>query len=152
MKKFNNLKIGARILIGFFIVVFMSMIIGGVSIFGLQRVNNSYKVAYTDSVDALKYTERVGNALQRVRMNLFGIALSETQQDKQFYVDRITDLRAVVDDNIAAYRKMLESYKLEEVEKELALIADVENSLNAYRTKRLEFMEIAMDSANRDQA
>lgn len=153
MKRLNNLKIGTRILIGFFVVVIISGIIGGVGILNLQRVNNSYDVAYTDSVTALQYTEEISSSFQRMRMNLYGYTLAETTQDKEYYADRISVFYATIQENIAKYREMLSSYAAEDVVLELALIDAIEDTLAAYSEKESDFVTGAgMDPTRRSEA
>src|SRR5690554_3384160 len=91
MKWFYNLKIGLRITIGFLLATIVAGIIGSIGIFNLQRVNGSYKVAYTDSVTALEYVERISSSFQRIRMNLNGLVLAETPTDKKFYLEKIDE-------------------------------------------------------------
>lgn len=153
MKWFNNLKIGTRITIGFLLVAIIAGVIGIIGISGLQRVNESYNVAYTDSAAALEYMERISSSFQRIRMNLFGVVLAETPADKQFYLERIDEHKNIIDENMAKYKEMLSKYTAEEVEHELELIDAVQTSLNAFGEKRKKLIEeVGMDPERRDEA
>ena len=84
MKRFNDLKIGIRILIGFFIIVLIAGLIGGIGIYNLRQVNQSYQMSYGDSVDVLGQLEEMSNSFQRSRMNTYGLVLAESPADKSF--------------------------------------------------------------------
>jgi len=59
MKIFKNMKIGVRLILAFLLVAFIAGIIGGIGIFSLRNIDNSYSISYTNTVDALKYVERI---------------------------------------------------------------------------------------------
>lgn len=153
MKKFNNLNIGTRIIVGFLIVVIIAGLIGGIGIFSLQRVNSSYSISYTDSTAALEYTEGISSSFQRIRLNLLGIILAETVRDKEFYIDRMDEFKSVIDENIANYRDMLSVYKEEEVKNEINFIDSVQERLIAFGGKREEMIQtVGMDPERRSEA
>lgn len=153
MKKFNDLKIGTRIMTGFLVVVVIAGLIGGIGVLGLQKVNGSYKVAYTDSSAALEYSEGISSSFQRIRMNLYGLILAETAAEKEYYAARMGDMKVIIDDNIGKYRTMLSSYKAEDVKHELELIDAVQDSLVVFGAKRTELVDnVAMDPERRSEA
>lgn len=153
MTKFNNMKIGTRIIAGFLVVVLISAIIGGIGIYSLRTVNGSYKVAYTDSTAALECTEQISESFQRIRMNLYGMALATSLTDKQYYQSRVDEMKGIIDENIGAYRDILVPYKPEDVVTEIALIDAVQETLIAFGAVREEFIKnIAMNAERRDEA
>jgi methyl-accepting chemotaxis protein len=153
IKWFKNLKIGVRILIGFLLVAVIACAIGCIGILSLQQVNGSYKVAYTDSVDALKYVERISSSFQRIRMNVYGVVLADTRDDKEYHIERIDNFQNVINENLAKYNEMLSSYKVEQVETGLQSINDVQTSLEAYSEKMNVFVNgIAMDTDRYEEA
>lgn len=141
MKRFNDLKIGVRILTGFLITVIIAGIIGGVGVLNLQRLNKAYHAAYSDSTSLLAYSERISSSFQRIRMNLYGYVLADTPQDKQFFLDRIDEFKTIIDENIENYRKVFSVYSPEEVADELELVDALQESLTAFGTKRNELIE-----------
>jgi methyl-accepting chemotaxis protein len=153
MKQYYDWKIGTRILVGFLIVVVMSGIIGLFGVLGIRMVDNSYKIAYTDSTAALQYSEGISSSFQRIRMNLFAYVLAETTQDKDFFNQRMGNFKQVIDENIAAYRNMLSSYKAEEVEQEIARIDAIQTALINFGAKREELVQgIGMYPSRRSEA
>jgi len=151
MKKFNDMKIGARIIIGFLVVILIATLIGGVGIFSLRNIGDTYKVAYTDSTEALEYMERISTSFQRIRMNVYGVTLAANTQDKNFYLESIADFKEVIDENIGAYRKMLESYAAEDVVIEIKLIDQVQDALLNYGAERNDYLEqVGMSADSRE--
>jgi len=151
--RINDLKIGARITIGFLIVAFIAAIIGAVGIISLTTVNGSYRTSYTDSVDALEYIEGISSYFQRIRANIYVTVIANTPDEKQIYSDRVDKYREVIDEYIAKYREMLKNYKEEEIKTERELLNRLETSLLDYDQKRDEFVrEIALNNNRREEA
>lgn len=150
--RINDLKIGARVTIGFLIVAFIAGIIGAVGIISLSTVNGSYKTSYSDSVEVLEYLEGISSCFQRVRANLYIVSLANNQEDKQVYVDRVNKYRNTIDENISKYKELLKNYDASESKTELELLGRLESALSAFDEKRQEFIErIAMDNSHRDE-
>ncbi len=153
MKLFRHMKIGVRILIGFFIVVIIAALIGGVGIYNLQQVNSSYKTAYTDNMQALQHSERISSSFQRIRTNTYGYVLGETPADKEYSLQRIDAMKAVIDENIAGYRAMLAQYPPDYVAEDIALVDALQESLIAFGAKRNELIEgVGKDPSLRSEA
>ena len=153
VKWFLNLKIGARIITGFLLVAIIACVIGVAGIIALGRIQGAYTVAYTDSVEALEYTERISSSFQRTRMNVYGVVLADTRADKEYHIERVEHFGNIIVENIEAYREMLSSYKYEEVETELALIDAIQNGLETYYEKEQALLNgIAMESDRKTEA
>lgn len=136
MKQFNNLKIGARILIGFFIVIIIAGVIGGVGISNLQRVNSSYQVSYGDSVNALELLEEVSSSFQRSRMNIYGLVLAESLSDKKFYLERVENFDRIMNEGIATYQNILSAYDSDEIKEILNHVNSLTASLEKYTSAK----------------
>lgn len=54
-KWFNNLKIGVKIILGFFIIVVISCAIGIVGILNLNSVQTAYERDYSSSTQAMEH-------------------------------------------------------------------------------------------------
>ncbi|HOV28409.1 MAG TPA: MCP four helix bundle domain-containing protein [Pseudobacteroides sp.] len=103
-KWFGNLKIGVRIIIGFFIITVISCIIGVVGIYNLKNVQDSYANEYTNSAKALELVERISSHFQQSRVNIFGYALSpDSEEEKAYYTERIAQHESDVDKYINSY-------------------------------------------------
>jgi len=153
LKWFENQRIGFRITAGFIIVTIIAAIIGILGVANIYSINNKYNVAYQDSVDSLKYMERVSSNFQRVRLNLNLVVLAETQEDKQFYINKMAEHKNNIDEYISKYKELLSDYSPEKVQQEMALLDAFDKSLTKYREERDKFIEeVAMDASRQREA
>ncbi|MFT4106127.1 MAG: methyl-accepting chemotaxis protein [Lacrimispora sp.] len=150
---FENLKIGMKIIGGFLIVAVIAGIIGGVGIIGMERVEASYRVAYQDTSAALEYLQEISTANQRIRANLYKLLLADSQEEKKKIQDELVLIEDVIKEAVTGYKEILIKYDISEVEKEAALIGELERELEAYREKRGELVNgLAMDTGRRAEA
>ena len=61
LKWVNNLKIGIRIILGFFIIVIIAGIIGTVGIVNLNNIQDSYSEDFNSVAKAMEYLERISS-------------------------------------------------------------------------------------------
>lgn len=147
-KWFRNLKIGVRIIIGFFIIVAISCTIGVVGIMNLRTVQSSYALDYTSSTNALKNVEKISSHFQQIRVNVFGFALSNgSKEQMEYYSDRITEHVNIVTENINAYLDILAAYDESEVAEELKLLNNIQTALNEFGAMRTQLMDKLQDGS-----
>jgi len=140
-KSFNNLRIGVRIIIGFFIIVAIACIIGVVGIQNLKNVQDSYALDYESTVDALEYVERISSHFQQIRVNVFGFALSyDSDEKREYYTERIAEHINTVNESINGYREILSKYDASEVETEMKLLDNIQAALNEFGVLRNKMM------------
>ena len=148
-KWYKNLKIATKVTSGFLIVALIAGIIGGVGIFNLESVDASYKTAYQDSTIALECLEKISAGNHKVRGDLYKLLLVETQQEKQEVRAELSEIDGEIEAEIANYKKMLATYEASQVEKEAALIAEMESRIQAFREIRDKFVNgPGMDAEN----
>lgn len=153
MKRFKDFKIGVRILIGFFAVIVIATIIGGVGILSLQKVNNSYKSSYGDSVDVLDLLEDTSSSFQRCRMNTYALILADSPSDKQFHIERIETFEKTIKENIATYQDVLSVYDSNEIREILDNLDLLVSSFNKYVDVREDLVKTTgMDPELRQEA
>jgi len=141
MKWFSNLRIGVRIIVGFFIVVAITFVTGVVGIFNLNNVQESYAKHYQATTNALEYVERISSRFQQERVNIFGYVLStDDREDKEYYVERIDQHASAVEENINKYLDILKEYEASEVATELELVNDVKNTITEFNNMRDELI------------
>lgn len=139
---FSNLKIGVRNIIGFFIIIAISCTIGIVGILNLSTVQNSYALDYINTTDALELAEGISSNFQQIRVNVFGFALSfDSEKNKDYNMERISQHESVVSDNIKSYHEILDQYNANEVETELRLLGNVEVAITEFETMRKQLMD-----------
>jgi len=104
-KRFNNLKIGTRIIIGFLIMVMIAGIIGLIGIINLESVQDSYSLDYSNSSLALQYTEKISSTFQQIRVSMLAYYIhSDSEEERAGYNDQIEQYKRDIDDTISAYR------------------------------------------------
>jgi len=133
MKWFNNLKIGTRIIVGFFIVIVLSCVIGIVGILNLNEVQQSYEKDYNNTAVSMEYLEMISSKFQQVRLNVVGYGtVAETKEEKDYYLERINLHKDVIAENIANYYKTFDNFEESEIEQERILLKNIENIVNEY--------------------
>ncbi|NLT97187.1 MAG: HAMP domain-containing protein, partial [Christensenellaceae bacterium] len=153
MKWFRNLKIGTKLVSGFLIVALIAAIIGIVGIVSLTTINDSYHIAYSDSVTALRNIEAISSSFQEIRANLFEMTMTDELVYKQARIGNMNSLTQAINDNIAEYLSIMEKYSAEEAATELKLLADLQKAFQAFEEKRTEFVNgIGMDTSRRNEA
>ena len=102
-KWFNNLKISARIISGFFLIVAISCVIGVVGIMNLDSVQSSYEADFLNVAQSLEYLEVISAKFQQVRVNVVGYGMIDfnDQDTKDYYISRIETHKTNIADNIA---------------------------------------------------
>jgi len=130
---FKNIKISARIIVGFFIIILISCAIGIVGILNLNSVQSSYEQDYNSSAKAMEYLEKISSKFQQIRVNVMAYgSIADTEEMKQYYKERLELHKGVIDENINAYNDILKMYNANEVEKELELLKNIETIIAEY--------------------
>jgi len=107
-KWINDIKIGVRIIIGFFLIVVVSCAIGIVGIMNLNSVQSSYEMDYKSTSHAMEYLEKISSKFQQIRVNVMAYgSIAETEEMKKYYLERLELHKGAIDENISAYYKLL---------------------------------------------
>ncbi|HHU06382.1 MAG TPA: HAMP domain-containing protein [Clostridiales bacterium] len=141
-KWFNNLKIGVKIILGFFIIVVISCAIGIVGILNLNSVQTAYERDYSSSTQAMEHLEIISSEFQQIRVNVLGYGtVATTQEVKQYYQERVAAHKDTIADSISAYHKILSAYDETEVQTELVLLNNIEAVVKEYETLTDQLMD-----------
>ena len=101
MSKFNNMKIAAKLIIGFVIVAMMAGIVGGVGIYYSRAINNADTQLYSDNTMGISEVSTIAISYQRVRYNMLKILLdSSTKEASQ---EKITGFRTTIEETLPLY-------------------------------------------------
>ncbi|ODU57516.1 MAG: hypothetical protein ABT01_02105 [Clostridium sp. SCN 57-10] len=136
---YRNLKIGIKITTGFLLVAAIAGAIGIVGIVGLNRIGESYAVAYTDSVIALACMERVSGSFQEMRQDLLEMVVVDTQEHKDACFDALKRHKGDVEKAVADYKTMLGRYSAEDVVEEQKRIDAIESAINTFDVSATAF-------------
>lgn len=105
MKKFKDFSITKKLLIGFFSMVFLMIIIGGVGTFGLTKMAQASNYLYEKQAAPIDDLIHSINALTKIRIGVRDAVLNAGNNNK------ITDLEKVCEENAAEYTKKMEQYR-----------------------------------------
>ena len=76
MKWFLNLKVKAKLILGFSIVAVIAAIIGIVAIINIKALDDSDTILYKRNTEPLGYMVDVATSFQRIRVNVRQITIS----------------------------------------------------------------------------
>lgn len=138
---------------GFILVILLAVIIGGLGIANLKNTNNSYKQDYAGSMEALGIIEDMGISFQRIRMNVYGLTLAESAEDKNYYQGRVDFFENEIDKNLGMYKDLLSGFAAEDIKEIVGSIDKLESQLAVYEQGIHDYIkEYGMDPAKRSQA
>ena len=153
MRWFRNMKIATKLILGFLIVAIIAGVVGGIGMLSLRQVSDSYEMAYIDTTKNMEYAEKISSSFQRMRMNLYGVVLAQTQEDKDYYIGRINNFKSEIDEYIIKYKELYSNYDEELIWRELEILAELQSNLKVYENETDDFIKnIAMDPSRRDEA
>ncbi len=145
MNWFYNLKISAKLLLGFIFVAFIAGVIGVVGIVNLRSSDKSYSDLYEQFGVAQGYIGQVAQSYQISRANTKDLVISEAGENKNEYVNKIKECDKVIEENL----NVLEgSMQTEEGRKEISALKD---AMAKYSPVREKIIQLAT-ADNDDQA
>ncbi|MCL2702768.1 MAG: methyl-accepting chemotaxis protein [Defluviitaleaceae bacterium] len=107
----KKLKVKTKILSGFFIILFFTAILGGISIFSIVQVNSRYHDAIESAIDPLTYLMDVEVAFANVRQTSRGFIIriiqdpSELESQSIRMLGLITTMNQALDNYIATLNR-----------------------------------------------
>jgi len=131
---FSNLKIGTRIVVGFFMLVVIAFIIGTVGIQNLNKVQDSYATDFSSVASAMEYVERMSSHFQQIRVNVLGFGFADN--DREYFLERITYHENIVEENINNYYNLLKDLGIGETDTEYKLVKNIADALANYESKK----------------
>ena len=145
MKWFYNLKVSAKLIIGFIVV---ALIAGGVGLVGISQItktDSNYSELYTDFGVAVGDAADIGRYFQRTRAALRDILVDKGSTDRDKYVTELKSLDKEILDTLELVKKTL---KTEEGTK---IYGEIQTAINNFSTSREEMVTLALGNQE-DQA
>ncbi len=115
----NKIKIGPKLIGGFFIVAIIAGIIGVIGILNLKKIDAADTKLYTNMTIPISLMSDVSTCFQRARINLNNIVRSNDARDIQKYKGVINDLSAKISENMDAFEKLIISDEMKKAYGEL---------------------------------
>lgn len=91
------MKISQKLILGFSSMVVLVVVLGGVSWWGVNKINSEIESMYTYNTAPLPAIGEVGILFQRIRVNVRDLYLDNDIADRQKYVDKIGELKKEID-------------------------------------------------------
>jgi len=107
MKFFNNLKIGTKILSGFFMVAIIATIIGITGIVNLNTISNKDTEMYEKMTVPMSNIYNMDQAFQNMRVNVRALVLSSNAQDMLDIETEIKKYEVTYDKNSSEFQKTI---------------------------------------------
>ena len=92
MKRFLDMKISAKLIIGFMIVALLALIIGGVGIINMRTIEKAGTELYEQNAMGLKYSGNAATIFQRIRYNTLRLTTYKTETDINTGITNVTSL------------------------------------------------------------
>ncbi|MBU3156765.1 MCP four helix bundle domain-containing protein [Clostridium estertheticum] len=137
MKTFNNLKIGTKILCGFFMVAIIAMIIGIMGIVNLNTISNKDTEMYEKMTVPMSNLYNMTEEFQKMRANVRDIILSSDAKDMLNIEAKINENGVVYNKNASEFQKTLLSNE------GVALAKTTTDSVDAYNKIAAEVIILA---------
>lgn len=109
MKWFYNMKIGAKLIMGFVLVALIAGVVGSIGVHDINKTNNKYTDLYTNYGVALSDIADVSISFQRIRINLSNLLLDKGSTDKNKYVDQIRAYDKKIQEALARFEKSIQT-------------------------------------------
>jgi methyl-accepting chemotaxis protein len=109
MNFLNNLKTGYKLIGGFLIIAIIAGVVGLFGITYIRKINTNDTRLYEHFTVPITQLGEMSVALQRVRVNVRDAILSTDSTQDQQYLDTIDQLETVLEENSAAYEKLIET-------------------------------------------
>lgn len=135
MKWYYNMKIGAKLIVGFVIVAIIAGIVGTIGIVNINNINNQYSRLYTEFGVALGDIADASIAFQRVRVNLRDLILAEGE-DKDRYIENINKYN---NEKLEALERFKGSLQTEDGKNSFS---DLEEAIKAYSPIETEIIDL----------
>lgn len=103
MKWFSNLKISAKLIIGFAIVAFIAAIVGTVGLINLNSISKADKVLYYENTMGIDYAGKAEIYYQRCRFNMMKMMVDDDLSQQNTYVSNIQKYLSEAEKNLKDY-------------------------------------------------
>ncbi|MBO2926596.1 methyl-accepting chemotaxis protein [Metapseudomonas otitidis] len=137
MQFVRNMKIGARLIAGFSLVVLLTAAVGGLGIVNLHKVNDLTDQMYLGEVGALKTMMKGNMDLIYIGRHLRSHLLATTVEERQRTADQVVEALQSVHEHINNARGSFKS------EQSLAKLAEMEASLAEYEKVVRQMLELS---------
>ncbi|HYE83594.1 MAG TPA: methyl-accepting chemotaxis protein [Clostridia bacterium] len=132
-----NIKISTRIVLGFSIVILLTIMIGGIAFFSLNTINNSMMSMYHNNLLPITYLGEIRRDLLTVRGDVFKYIAADTLSEQEELEKAITDCFKTLKVSMEKFKKTkFTEAELKEINKFEVYITHYENDILAAISER----------------
>ncbi|HEX3075855.1 MAG TPA: methyl-accepting chemotaxis protein [Lachnospiraceae bacterium] len=125
MKWFYNMRIGAKLVLGFIMVAMIAGVIGVVGVVNVYKIDKDYTELYEEYGIPLGEIGNVSILFQQNRVNMRDMLLTDDSTKMQEYATRIEEQTKSMDSYLASFEKSLQTTEGKETFKNLMSAFDV---------------------------
>lgn len=108
MRWLNNIKVGAKLIIGFIVVALLAGIVGVIGITKIKKVDQNYTSLYLDYGVSIADIANVSISFQRLKINLNNITMYRDGRDMSNYVNRIKNYDAKIQESLKKFEESIQ--------------------------------------------
>ncbi len=143
MKWYYNLKIAAKLLVGFFLVAVIAGVLGTVGVINIRNTDSKYTDLYEQYGIAQADIGQVAIYYQIARVNMREVILAGHGEDKSQYVEKIKECDEKMKASMTAFEK---SIRTDQVRSEFDKLSDSINKFNPVRDKVIQLASADQDN------
>ncbi|WP_265447217.1 methyl-accepting chemotaxis protein [Acetivibrio straminisolvens] len=139
MQWYYNLKISAKLIIGFLVLAVIAAIVGGIALVNINNMSQEDVELYEENTMGISYAAEAALQFQRMRFNVVKIMLFETSQQINETIERIEEHGV----NVEKYLDMYEETITNETERKV--FEDVKPKWEKYKSlvdREIEFVKL----------
>jgi len=142
MALFNNLSIGAKLVLSFLLVLLLTAVLGVFMIVKLNAINKTAEDVSLQQVPGLLSVYKINDYFGSFRRGELLMIISETPEDINKYIKRNKEMSEKLAREQATYEKMIDS------DEEKRLYAEFSKSMKLYLAESPKLMELALQNKN----
>ncbi len=142
MKWYHNMKISAKLILGFIVVAILAGAIGVIGIFSLQSSQKTSQYIITNYGNSQGQLGFIAEAFQQNRAAVRDLIIETDSNNYKAYQDLIAANDVKINKNLAEVKKTVQSPE------ELTSFNKLDKSLNDYKTSRDQVIALAVENKN----
>jgi len=107
MKWYKNLKISAKLILGFIIIALIAGFVGAVGLVNIRNINNADTELFEENTLGVSYASSAGTFLQRLRYNSLELTILETKEERDEVTVKLEDFTKTIDDLLLQYENRI---------------------------------------------
>ncbi len=139
MKWYKNMKIGAKLIVAFILVAFITGIVGGIGIYNLDQTNKKYSDLYEGYGIPLAYIANASINYQQIRVELRNIVITDDKIKREEISKKIEGYEDSMSSELEKFKKSLQT------EQGNTSYSNLEKALSEYKPVQDLIVQDALD-------